>query len=111
MPMSKKKKKTGTPYGLPSKVTIFSHEWDVEYVDIVDKGEHLLGACIAKDRLILIDKDQSEGCMIETLVHEIMHAYAAILPSNMDEEMEEQIVQLATSWFIDFTRNHEDFWS
>ena len=107
----KKPKAPKTPFGLPTGVVLFSQEWEIVYVDCIDKGEHLLGACIAKDRLIMIDKDQAKGAMIETLIHEIFHAYASILPSDMDGIVEETFVQLCTTWMIDFTRNHADFWS
>lgn len=99
------------PKGFPDSVRIFTDLWTIHYVHVVEKGsQHSLGSCEPQAREILIDKDQSQGSMIETLIHEIFHAYLSTLPSNLDPEFEEQWVQYITRYFLDLVRNIEPFW-
>ena len=105
-----RRKKPDTPYTLPELVRIFSQKWEVEYVEHVEKGEHLLGACDASRRKISLDTDQSEESMLDTLIHEMAHAAIAISPYSgmLSEEEEEKLVLWFTTTFISMVRENPE---
>lgn len=106
--MGGKPRKKATPYGLPDRITIYSQIWDIVYMDHLQKDDWLLGACEPHNRLIYIDKMQSRESMIDTLLHEIFHAYVSMSGLEPDEATEESFVTLAASSMIDIIRTSSD---
>lgn len=106
------------PEGYKSRVTLFSQYWRVIYPETIkEDGEELLGTCDGKSRTICVSQDQSPESMVDTLVHECMHAYMRMLPGFSDGEphaafsggdcLEEGTVVAATSAMVDLLRSNK----
>ena len=88
------------PRGFPRRLSLLRQEWEVHYAAELD---HAFGLCSDDKRLILIAADQSPESMADTLTHEVIHAYDAMLRIGLSEE---QTVLLAVAW-LDYQRGNK----
>lgn len=101
--------------GLPKTFTIAGRKWTINYVpeDHPALEGDAIGCCEASTSSIWVSTDQEHQSLVDTLVHELMHAYYSSLPfvPHDDEEFEENIVLLATQAFFEIVRNSKKpFW-
>lgn len=95
---------------LPRQLTILNQSWTVEYKDPVDAEDtNLLGLCIAHQRLIIINSNQSYESMLETLVHEIGHAYFSLIPHPIKHKWDEAFSRMFALAVIDLLRGNKQF--
>lgn len=92
----------------PTSVTIRHHEWPIYYVDpehpalaTADGNEHNLGVCDCHKREIYIDVTQSPESMLDTIYHEIAHAFVLGSGEFTEYDREERAVCLMTAYILE----------
>lgn len=119
-----KLKVTKTPVGFPNDVQLMGQRWQVKYVDNVPKdieeelGDDLLGVCLGStNHLIFISTKQGREAMVNTLLHELLHAYVSMFLSFYSKEDQEtleaageQMADMFSLFAIDMLRNVTPFW-
>lgn len=115
-----------TKIKFPSKIKIQNQTWTVEFCDVHERLqdmtgtplnefaelglEGVLGFCDAARRSICIDSELSDGAKAEVLVHEIGHAYNAVLPSTFAGDDDELFAKLFATSVMDFILNNQTGW-
>ncbi len=109
----------------PKIIKICNQTWNIEFCnineklaelhdkkveDLVDDGETVLGFCASQLRLICIEKNMEPSVQLETLIHEIGHAYHSVQPHNWGTEHDEQFARMFASCVIDLYLNNDIRW-
>lgn len=90
--------------GFPTQVVLFGQRWDVKYVSPVDRDESLMGAADICDRIIYLDRTMAPEAMLDTLIHEMAHAYFETSPITLDPDLEENLCKFVATVVIDMMR-------
>lgn len=108
------------PKGFPKQVTLLGQRWQIFYVKNIpgNKGDpkdtNYLGMCYGSDNhVILVKIDQGRESMINTLWHEMLHAYFSMFkgmhdnvePKKSGDDREEFLVEMISLIVIDVIRN------
>lgn len=94
-------------FKLPRKVMILGRQYKIKSgKNLVFNNQKILGLCIPDDQLILIEKDQSEKSIKETLTHECAHAFLAIsgIDQKLSDSENEVYAQLLTAFVEDMEK-------
>lgn len=97
---------------LPKKINILSDVYDVVYCDTIndvggDDMPQLWGCVKFKEREIRIYKHLSDIATMQTVMHEVVHAYE----NKFGLDVDEKTVELISSLFVEFViRNRVDKW-
>jgi Zn-dependent peptidase ImmA (M78 family) len=72
-------------------------------IGLVYKEQPCLGLCDYDNKIIYLEKDQSEQSKVETLVHEATHFFLELtgISQKLDEDSNEMYCQLITAMFVD----------
>lgn len=83
---------------LPKKINILGFTYKIELVDscteIIVGGRACFGSCDFIEQTIRIAKDQDYQQMVQTLLHEIIHAIDYIMSGNEGTQLEEKQTDL-----------------
>ena len=90
--------------GFPTTVVLFGQRWEVKYVSPVDRDESLMGAADICERIIYLDRTMAPEAMLDTLIHEIAHAYFETSPITLDPDLEENLAKFVATVVIDMMR-------
>lgn len=91
---------------LPKLLNVAGSIWRVEIREPWSEGE--VGACQPRERAIWISKALSGHCILETFIHEVIHAmlYSVGFQDSPAAEHEELVVSMLSQILLDtFTRN------
>lgn len=102
------------PEGFKTTLRLLGQRWSIEYYKPRPSDEDELGCCIGPDRKIRVCIDQHHESLVDTLYHEIIHAYLRMLPGFTDEptlpsdpeQAEECIVVACTTAAMDLAANN-----
>jgi hypothetical protein len=75
-----------------------SYKWALRY-----EGEKVMGLCMSKDRIILIDRALTKNEKIEVFLHEAFHAVCFELKVHgvLSEDVEEVLAENFPSFLLD----------
>ena len=84
----------------PDRVHVGPHQYDLVYDKeainrySVERGDPCVGQCDSSDLLIIIDPEQAESQIRDTLLHEVLHACCDLigLSCDVDHDIEEKII-------------------
>ena len=71
------------------KFDVLGHKVNVKKVKNLREDKHLDGEYSAKNNCISYDPEQSEEELIDTLMHETIHAFCDVIGLHLDEVKEE----------------------
>jgi hypothetical protein len=99
------------PRGMPAEVRMLGQRWRVVYSPNLLSRDMYGFADPAKHR-ILVDSSQSREGMIQTLVHELLHAAFHVGPISyeFDSDQEERIVRQIAPVLVDMLRSNRAWW-
>lgn len=98
------------PDGFPGELVICGQTWTVKYATNVNEQRGWLGVTESKAREITIDTDQSRESMVDTLLHEVLHACFATVACDLDEEANERICGTLAPLLISVLRSTPPWW-
>jgi len=78
------------------KTTILGKTFNVSVVDEIDGDDTIMGRCNPAQQRIRLRRDQAEDMLLETLLHEIVHACAEAVAVELEEN---DVIRLAASLY------------
>ena len=106
-----KSKKPAKLIATIARVKTMNQVWRIKFVDEFVEDETLQGLCIRDKREICVKNGGAVDAQLDTLCHEIIHAYQEInrfqLPEDV-EEMHELLAQWTSACMIDFIRGNPE---
>lgn len=95
---------------MPDKLLILGQEWSVIFIDLIDNDPNVLGLCDPGLRTIFLKMDQNRESAVQTLWHEVFHAYNFSIPLAMKDKHHEYLVEYFSGAVVDCLRNNTSWW-
>jgi len=92
---------------IPSSITVFGRKVLIKQGhNLMYDGKRCLGLCDYDNRIIYLEKDQSEEMMLDTLLHELQHFFLEFsgFSQKMSESENEVSCQLFTAFYQDLRK-------
>lgn len=95
---------------LPDHVMIMGQRWAVKLVECIKNDPGILGLCDSENREILLRESLAPDCAVDTLFHEIYHAYSFTTPLRVHDKHHEYLVQYFAAATVDILRGNKPWW-
>lgn len=85
----------------PKSLVVNGNEWQIKFVNIIDKNKETLGLCDPETKTVYIKKGQKRGEILSTALHEIYHIYEYEYGFDIKHSLVYKIEEAMTSFLLD----------